>query len=130
MAAGAALHGATPERYRVKETTSRWVWGLAVPLLALGLAPLTGGLSLLLLLGYIWQIWKVYRYRQQFRDSATDAWLYAVFCVLGKFPEMLGQAQYWLTRWRGQQATLIEYKAPASGTASGPASGTLNKSAL
>ncbi|MBW4467716.1 MAG: glycosyltransferase [Pegethrix bostrychoides GSE-TBD4-15B] len=121
MAAGAALHGATPERYRVKETRSRWIWGLFVPILALGLAPFTRGLSLLLLLGYVWQLWKVYQYRQQFQDAAAAAWLYAFFCVLGKFPEMLGQAQYWLTRWRGQQATLIEYKAPA---------GTLNKSAL
>lgn len=122
MAAGAALHGGSPERYRVKETTSRWIWGLFVPLLALGLAPLTSGLSLLLLLGYGWQLWKVYQYRQQFQDSATDAWLYAGFCVLGKFPEMLGQVQYWLTRWRGQQATLIEYKAPAASA--------LNKSPL
>ena len=122
MAAGAALHGATAERYRVKEFQSRWVWGLIVPILAFGLAPVTSGLSLLLLLGYGWQFWKVYQYRQQFHDSPADARLYAFFCVLGKFPEMLGQAQYWLTRWRGQQATLIEYKALASGT--------LNKSAL
>jgi GT2 family glycosyltransferase len=117
MAAGAALHGKSPERYRVKETLSRWIWGLAVPILAVGLAWPTSGLSLLLLLGYLWQMWKVYQYRQQFHDSAADARLYVFFCVLGKFPEMIGQAQYWLTRWRGQQATLIEYKTAAVETA-------------
>lgn len=114
MAAGAALHGSAPERYQVNETLSRWAWGLIVPILALGLAPWTSGLSLLLLLGYVRQFWQVYRYRQQFNDSAADSRLYAFFCVLGKFPEMLGQAQYWLTRWRGKQATLIEYKQPPS----------------
>jgi GT2 family glycosyltransferase len=110
IAAGTALHGASPERYQVKEAYSRWVWGLAVPLLALGLVPFTAGFSLILLLGYLVQFWKVYRYRLQFQDSPQDAWLYARFCVLGKFPELLGQIQYWLTRWRGQQARLIEYK--------------------
>jgi GT2 family glycosyltransferase len=110
MAAGAALHGKSPERYRVKETTSRWIWGLFVPILALGLAWPTSGLSLVLLLGYLWQMWKVYQYRLQFQDSPAQARLYAFYCVLGKFPEMLGQSQYWLTRWRGRQATLIEYK--------------------
>lgn len=119
MAAGAALHGQSPERYQVKETTSRWIWGLAVPGLALGLAGWTSGLSLLLLLGYGLQFRKVYRYRQQFDDPPADARLYAWFCVLGKFPEMIGQAQYWLTRWRGQQATLIEYKTSQSGLETG-----------
>lgn len=115
MAAGAALHGASPERYMVKETLSRWIWGLIVPVVAVGLAWSTSGLSLLLLLGYPLQIWKVYRYRQQFfNDLSTHAWLYAFFCVLGKVPEMIGQAKYWLTRWRGQQATLIEYKVSVS----------------
>jgi GT2 family glycosyltransferase len=114
MAAGAALHGASPERYRVKETLSRWIWGLMVPLIAFGLAGITSGLSLVLLLGYIVQVWKVYQYRRQFNDPPAQAWLYAYFCVLGKFPEMVGQATYWLTRWRGQQATLIEYKVPAA----------------
>lgn len=114
MAAGAALHGASPERYQVKETTSRWIWGLIVPSVAVGLAWLTKGLSLVLLLGYLVQMAKVYRYRRQFNDPPNHALLYAYFCVLGKFPEMLGQAKYWLTRWRGQQATLIEYKMPAA----------------
>lgn len=112
MAAGAALHGSTPERYQVKETFSRWVWGLLVPIVAVSLIPVTAGLSLILGLGYLVQLWKVYKYRLQFNDSSADAKLYAFFCVLGKFPEMIGQAQYWLTRWRGQQATLIEYKMP------------------
>lgn len=111
IAAGAALHGAPPERYQVKEFYSRWVWGFAVPLTAVGLAPFTQGLSLVLLLGYMVQLWKVYQYRRQsFSDPAQNAWLYAGFCVLGKFPELLGQMQYWLTRWQGRQARLIEYK--------------------
>jgi GT2 family glycosyltransferase len=111
IAAGAALHGAAPERYQVKEFYSRWVWAGVVPIIAVGLAPFTAGLSLALLLGYLVQLWRIYQYRRRyFDDPANDAWLYAAFCVLGKLPELLGQMQYWLTRWRGQQATLIEYK--------------------
>lgn len=115
IAAGAALHGASSERYQVKEFYSRWIWGFAVPIFAIGLAPVTAGLSLVFLLGYLVQLWRVYQYRRRFFDDpAEQAWLYAGFCVLGKFPELLGQTQYWLTRWRGQQATLIEYKQVSS----------------
>jgi GT2 family glycosyltransferase len=114
IAAGVALHGAPPERYQVKEMLSRWIWGLVVPIVAIGGAWITSGLSLLLLFGYPLQLWKVYQYRRKlFNDPPAYARLYACFCVLGKFPEMLGQAKYWLIRWQGQQATLIEYKVPA-----------------
>ena len=129
MAAGADRHGKA-SGYQVKETQRRWFWGLVLPVLALGLAPLTRGLSLLLLLGYIVQFWKAYQYRQQFNDSAADARLYALFCVLGKFPEMLGQTQYWLTRWSGKQATLIEYKQPESSARSSSESSSLDQSTL
>ncbi|MDP8964232.1 MAG: glycosyltransferase, partial [Cyanobacteriota bacterium] len=51
-AEGAWLHGREPERHWVKESRSIWFWGLFVPLLALGMAWPTKGLSLLLLIGY------------------------------------------------------------------------------
>jgi len=39
--------------------------------------------------------------------------LYALFCTLSKFPQMIGQVSYWWTRWQGKAATLIEYKSPS-----------------
>jgi hypothetical protein len=60
--------------------------------------------------GYPLLAWKIYRYRLSRGDSAADARSYAGFCVLGKVPESIGRLNYWLTKLRGQQATLIEYK--------------------
>jgi len=114
MAEGAAMHGEPPERYMIRDSLSGWIWGLCLPLLALGFAWFTSGLSLVLFLGYLVLVWRIYRYRRsQFDDRPSHAWLYAIFCVLFKFPQVIGQIKYWLTRWRGQQATLIEYKTPA-----------------
>lgn len=112
MAEGAAMHGAPPERYKVRETISNWVWGLIIPLISLGLAWVTSGLSLLVCLGYLVLMGRIYQHRRRNGDSLSDAGLYAFFCLLSKFPQVIGQSKYWLTRWRGQQATLIEYKTP------------------
>ncbi|HEY9639536.1 MAG TPA: glycosyltransferase [Coleofasciculaceae cyanobacterium] len=114
MAEGAALHGNLPERYMVKESRNRWLWGLIVPSAALVLAGFTSGLSLLAFLVYPVLVWRVYTHRRRTGDAAAEARLYALFCILGKFPEAIGQAKYWLTRWQGKQATLIEYKLPTA----------------
>ncbi|MBD1850486.1 glycosyltransferase [Leptolyngbya sp. FACHB-711] len=110
-AAGAAMHGRSPEKFRVKECRSGWLWGAIVPSLAIGLVPITQGFSLMLLLGYPYQMWRIYRYRRNFGDQPAAARIYSRFCVLSKFPQAIGQFKYWLQRWQGKQATLIEYKA-------------------
>lgn len=114
MAAWSDLHGAPPECYMVRENRKRWLWVLGLPLLSIGLAWLTAGLSLILLLGYPLLTLKIYQYRLQQGDLPKHAWLYAGFCVLGKLPEVIGQLKYWITKQRGQQATLIEYKVEAT----------------
>ena len=113
MAAWSDLHGAPPERYMVRENRKHWAWMLGLPLLAIGFAVWTSGLSLLMFFGYLLLAWKVYRYRLSRGDSAADARSYAGFCVLGKVPESIGRLSYWITKLRGQPATLIEYKQPA-----------------
>jgi glycosyltransferase involved in cell wall biosynthesis len=110
MAAWSDLHGAPPERYMVRENRKHWGWVLGLPLLAIGSAWFTEGLSFALLVGYPLLIVKIYRYRVTQGDSPSHAWLYAGFCVLGKLPETIGRLMYWLTKWRGQRPTLIEYK--------------------
>ncbi|MEQ9623772.1 glycosyltransferase family 2 protein [Coleofasciculus chthonoplastes] len=112
MAEGAAMHGKPPERYMIRESLSGWIWGLFLPLVALGLAWFTSGLSLLLFLGYPVLMWRVYQYRRNYGDPPAHARLYALFCVLYKFPQIIGQIKYWLTHWSGKQAELIEYKQP------------------
>lgn len=41
---------------------------------------------------------KVYRDRRRVGNSPSDSSLYALFCVLGKWPELLGQVKFWLSR--------------------------------
>lgn len=111
VAEGTVLHGEPPESYMKKAYKSGWLWGLLVPLIAIGAAWPTRGLSLLLLLGYGFLGWKIYRYRRQaYGDAPKNARLYGGYCVLSKFPQMIGQSKYWFNRLRGKQAVLIEYK--------------------
>lgn len=114
VAEGAAMHGSPPERYMIRENTSGWLWGIIIPVLSIAFFKLTSGWSLLLWGGYIILMVRIYSYRLQGGDLPKNARLYAFFCVLSKFPQAIGQIQYWFKRWRGQPATLIEYKIPST----------------
>lgn len=109
-AEGSWLHGAPPERHWVKETRSIWLWGLAIPLGAIALVPVTQGLSLLLLLGYPVMTYRIYRYFKQQGYKSADALPYAASCVLGKFPGLAGVLQFHANRLLGRRNALIEYK--------------------
>lgn len=111
-AQGAAMHGRPPERHNVREHRSVWLWGLGLPLAAVGLAWPTKGLSLLLLLAYPAQMLRIWRASRRLGMSPADARAWAWSCTLGKFPQMVGQCRYWLHRLRGpgRRARLIEYK--------------------
>ena len=108
-AEGSWLHGNTPERHWVKNTTSIWFWGLVLPVLVLGTAWFTHGWSLLLLFGYPVLTYRIYRRMQQ-NLPAKDATLYAISCVLGTFPQLQGQILFHQHRLLGQRSNLIEYK--------------------
>ena len=111
VAEGYAQYGQAPEQYMQKEHQSGWLWGLAIPLVAVGLAWPTHGLSLILLLGYGVLGYKIYQYRvQTYGDAPAAARTYALYCTLSKVPQMIGQAKYWLHRLQNKPATLIEYK--------------------
>ena len=110
-AEGSWMHGSEPERHWVKETQSAWLWGLVLPALALGMALPTEGWSLLLLSAYPLAIYRIYNYYVKHRDITTkDAALYALSCVLAKFPHLQGQIQFHQRRLLGEQSKLIEYK--------------------
>ncbi|MEL7037891.1 MAG: glycosyltransferase family 2 protein [Cyanobacteria bacterium J06592_8] len=110
-AEGAWLHGQSPERHWAKESKSIWLWGLFIPVSALGFAFPSHELSLLMLLGYPFLTYRIYRYYMQQRGySHQDSALYALSCVLGKFPQLQGQIQFHWNRLLGRQRTLVEYK--------------------
>ncbi len=106
-------HGGAPLHSRSRQTRSSWFWGLILPLVALGLAWPTGGASLSLL-----GLYPLFYLRILLRARRRYSWRwahwFASFCILGKFPEVLGQFKYHLNRLRGRQSRLIEYKGPAT----------------
>lgn len=99
-AEGAALHGAPPERHFVTETRRAILWGGVLPLAAL-LGTALSPWSLTLFLAYPAQVARLSR-----RLGLTRA----VFLTLGKLPEAMGVAEYWLRRVAGRPTGLIEYK--------------------
>lgn len=101
FAEAAGLHGASPERFRVAETRKVAVWGLILPLAAMGGALITPW-ALLLLLAYPAQVLRLTA-RGMDRDRA-------VFLTLGRFPEARGVLDYWWGRLAGRKRGLIEYK--------------------
>ncbi|WP_237858596.1 glycosyltransferase [Pseudomonas sp. PGPR81] len=106
-AEGASLHGAPPERHWLRESRRAWVWGLGIPLLV-ALASIWMGLwALVLLLVYPLQMLRLARRGGR---SARENAVQAVFLVLGKFPEMLGQMRFVLNRFTAGNPALIEYK--------------------
>ncbi|RWU21404.1 glycosyl transferase [Pseudomonas alkylphenolica] len=107
FAEGAALHGAAPEHHWQRESRRAWTWGLGVPLAIVLASTLLGGWALLLLLIYPLQ---AIRLARRGARSARENWLQAVFLVLGKFPEMLGQVKFLLNRFGAGKTALIEYK--------------------
>lgn len=109
-AEGAALHGRPPERHFLRESCSIAWWAQLNPLLALGLAFPTRGWSLALLAGYPALGYRIFRASRARGFSSGDAWIHALFCVLGKFPQAVGQLSYAIARVRGRPRQLIEYK--------------------
>ncbi|MDR6711360.1 glycosyltransferase involved in cell wall biosynthesis [Pseudomonas hunanensis] len=107
FAEGASMHGAAPERHWQRESRRAWLWGLVIPLAIVVLSVLLGGEWLLLLLVYPLQAMRLARSGGR---SARENWLQAVFLVLGKFPEMLGQVKFLLNRFVAGKTVLIEYK--------------------
>lgn len=111
VAEGAAKYGHLPEKYMQRESMSGWFWGASLPLLSLGLAASTHGLTILLcLFVYSLLMVKIYTHRQQDGEVRKKSFVYAFFCTLSKLPQAIGQAKYWLNRWQRKPAVLIEYK--------------------
>jgi GT2 family glycosyltransferase len=107
FAEGAHLHGRPPERHRVNESRSVWIWGLMIPLIAIISVLIFGTFGIVVLLIYPLQFVRLaMRGKQSFKNNCWRA----LFLVLGKFPEVIGQLNFFYNRLYGKTAHLIEYK--------------------
>ena len=106
-AEGAYLHGASPEMHRVKESRRIWIWGLGIPAATTGLAIWLGPWCFALLLIYPAQLVRLALHGKR---SVRENGLRALFLVLGKFPEAIGQLNFFYNKLTRKNARLIEYK--------------------
>ncbi|MEM8752437.1 MAG: glycosyltransferase [Pseudomonadota bacterium] len=133
-AEGAATHGASPERYYVRDDRSTLFWGGLVPAGTLGAAllaalaaafgsPGAGPLAVLALLGvlaYVAMAVRVARWRERaFGDPPDHARLYGALTMLGKIPQFLGALDYRRHRRAGKEGRIIEYKGPEAAPPAG-----------
>jgi glycosyltransferase involved in cell wall biosynthesis len=107
FAEGAHLHGSPPERHFVRESRRALIWGLAIPVVAVILTVWLGVWGLTVLLVYLVQILRLALFGS--RSKRENRWR-ALFLVIGKFPEAVGQLNYFYNRTLGKTARLIEYK--------------------
>jgi|TARA_R110002074_G_scaffold402194_1_gene604464 glycosyltransferase involved in cell wall biosynthesis len=94
-----------------KQYRSSLVWGAVLPLVVV-----IGGIFIspyfIVLLGlYPLQVLKIYMSKLDVGSKSTyDKFLYALFCVIAKFPETIGVVKFLISCVQGQQQKIIEYK--------------------
>jgi GT2 family glycosyltransferase len=107
FAQGAYLHGVRPERHFVWESNRAWLWGFWMPL-----GCLTAGLAFGPWGWAAWLIYPLQMLRQTVRNQGplSRRARLALFQVLARFPEGLGQIKFMRDRLLSRQARLIEYR--------------------
>jgi glycosyltransferase involved in cell wall biosynthesis len=104
---GAHLHGKSPERYWVKESRSALIWAGLLPVLILifGL-----NINSWFFAAFLLYPLQVGRLAIKGSRSTSENWKYALFMVVGKFPELLGNLKFHLNNLIGSNSKIIEYK--------------------
>lgn len=102
---GAAMYGAGPERYNVREALRALFWGAALPV-ALILAAFVSSWALL---GFALYPLRTIRLGLRSKEGVFG-WKLACLNTVGKFAEALGMARYVWRRLRARPTKIIEYK--------------------
>ncbi len=106
-----ALHFKDGERSEAKRALSILAYSLGVPIVAIAAVCAIGPIGLVILTCYAVPIFRSRNFRiRERKDTASDAMLYAIFMLLGKFAELAGIALYGFRRIARSQKKIIEYK--------------------
>lgn len=109
-AQGLVLHGSEAEKYCVRETFRIWLWALLIPLVISILAIYWSQFFLLLIALYPMQLIRVALSEVGRLASMKYSFLYSFFVLLSKWPQLLGQANFFLKKLSHKQQEVIEYK--------------------
>lgn len=106
FAEGALLHGLSPERHWVAESRRIVFWGMLLPVGTIAVSVVSSWLL------WIFAMYPMQVVRLALRNAGRvrKYWVYSFFLVLGKFPETLGLARFWVDKISGKRRALIEYK--------------------
>ena len=107
FAQGAQLHGAPPEHHWVWESRRAWLWGVWLPIVCLAISVAFPPWGLV-----AWLVYPLQLLRQAIRNTGHlgDRAALALFQVLARFPEGVGQVKFLRDRMLGTRAGLVEYK--------------------
>ena len=106
-AQGASVSRSRVERHRLGQLLRPWFWALVLPLAVLGACVAWGTAGLLLLAIYPLQIARLTR---SIEGDARARWSRAIFLMVGKWPELLGELEFLLLRRRHHGAGSFDYK--------------------
>jgi glycogen synthase len=121
-----SMHGAARERHGVRQSAGIWFWSVILPLLSIVAGLMTNGWGMALTLLYPVLVVRIALYRMTARhDPLGHAALYAVFCVMGKWPQMIGQVRFGF-RWWTRPATPRVVSEPPPLSVAEPAAGSLS----
>jgi GT2 family glycosyltransferase len=109
-AEGFLRYGFTSERLWIKEILSILFWGAVLPLMALLLAIPTHGISLLMLLGYVFLYVKIRQAAARCGMDQRRAHVFALSTTLGKIPGAIGVISNWLRIALKRRRSWIIYK--------------------
>lgn len=91
----------------VRQSMRAWLWAVALPMLTLAGMWRFGRFGMVLLLLYPLQVLRV-------ALSMNRSWRFNLergfFLMLGKFPELMGQIQFWMQRGKRRGSTSFDYK--------------------
>jgi len=101
------LTGSATDASIVRQTLRTWLWAAALPLFTLIATLALGRIALVLLLLYPLQLVRIaLGMKRGWRFNLERAF----FLVLGKFPELLGQVQFWSGHKKRRGSTSFDYK--------------------
>jgi GT2 family glycosyltransferase len=101
-------------RYWGREVRSCVFYALLVPILAMATGRAYAALGFAWLVTYLVLYLRVRQHRMARGDIASDAGLYARYCVVAKFAQLVGLTRWSKDRLLGQRSEIIEYKGPAA----------------